>query len=172
MRVHQVPISVHPLLGRMAAALAEAAPVPPAVVGDWRADVAAGIPEEDRDLAAARAVAHLQELQAAFQPGDPRARARAALYYPPGGGMGWHTNSAAPGWRIYVPRVRDAYAVSGTLTSKGCFLDRPGFANLFYVSTWRASWHAVVALTERYSLGVLVEDSLAAEILGSPSAGG
>ena len=29
------------------------------------------------------------------------------FWYPPGGYMGWHTNSAAPGWRIYITHARE-----------------------------------------------------------------
>lgn len=172
MIVRHIPLAAHPLLERMAAAL-EAARPPAAVqtIGDWRADLAAGIPGADRDLAAAQTTGHMPEAQAAFVAGAG-AQVRAAIYYPAGGGMGWHTNSACPGWRVYVPRVRDASPVSGMVTADGSFPDVAGYANMFFVARdWRRSWHAVYALTERYCIGVRVDDELAAELLGSPIRG-
>ena len=163
--VHQIPIVSHSLLRRMYVAIAGARPVAVHVEGDWLRDVAGGIPDIDRDLPVARATGHLMGLQAAFDTGVPGTFVRAALYYPPGGGLGWHTNSARPGWRVYVPYLPDACPMSGTVTAHGCFPDRHGHANLFNVTEWRQSWHAVYALTERFSVGLLVDQAFVDTLL-------
>lgn len=147
MKVHQVPVAGDPLLERMAAALA-AEPRPRVVtIGDLVADIRRG-PAEARDMPAAQVCGHVQGL--AFDPGEPGVIVRAALYYRAGGGMGWHTNSATPGWRAYVPRGDPGLM----LTADGPVLDLPGHANVFHVP----AWHAVLARGERWSLGVLLPD--------------
>lgn len=145
MIVHQVPIAGDPLLERMAAALA-AEPRPRVVtIGDLGEDIRYG-PQEARDLAAAQTCGNIQGLD--FDPGEPGVIVRAALYYPRGGGMGWHTNSATPGWRAYAPHGDPGLL----LTADGPVPDVPGHANVFHVP----AWHAVLARGERWALGVLL----------------
>lgn len=151
MRVFQIPIAGDPLLEQLYDAVShiDARPAPE-VVGDWVADIAAGVPTADRNMPHAKKVALLKRVLPDIQ---QAVAVRAIHYYPAGGGMGWHTNSAAPGWRVYVPHVAVAQPLSGMVTTDGCVLDRPGFANMFEVRG-RDSWHAVFAMTERFSIGV------------------
>jgi len=152
-RIFQIPISGDVLLEQLYDVVSnlDVRP-PPEVVGDWVADIAAGVPAVDRNMPNAKKVALLRRVLPSIQQYDD-VKVRAIHYYPPGGGMGWHTNSAAPGWRVYVPHVGATRPLSGMLTVGDCFMDRPGFANLFEVAGNR-SWHAVFAMTERYSIGV------------------
>jgi hypothetical protein len=82
------------------------------------------------------------------------------FWYPPGGYMGWHTNSKAPGWRLYVSYSGEngksffRYREPGTgriVTSKDSGLN----CRLFRVSGDRLLWHAVYSDTDRFSLGYL-----------------
>ncbi len=81
-------------------------------------------------------------------------------YYPPGGGMGWHTNSNNQGWRVYVIRA-PGESYFGTLNEE--IRDFNGYANIFKVS--EDSWHYVRAVDERWSLGVQVPDDLAEQLI-------
>lgn len=146
MKVWQIPIAGDPLLERMAAALEAAPRARVTTLGDLGADLASGPPPEDRDMPTAQAFGAVQRFH--FDPGEPGIVVRAVIYYPPHGGMGWHTNSACPGWRAYVPRGD----VGLLLTADGYVLDRPGHANVFQVP----AWHAVAARGERWALGVLL----------------
>jgi hypothetical protein len=144
--VHRVAIAGDPLLERMAAAISGAGAAPVLSVGDLVADLRSGPQSRDRDMPAAQKIGNIQGLS--FDPGAPGVIVRAAIYYPPGGGLGWHTNSARPGWRAYVPRGD----IGVTLTENGPVLDLPGHANLFEVP----AWHAIAARGERWSIGVLL----------------
>jgi hypothetical protein len=82
------------------------------------------------------------------------------FWYPPGGYMGWHTNSKAPGWRLYVSYSAEdgksffRYREPDTgciVTSKDSGLN----CRLFRVSGDRLLWHAVYSETDRFSLGYL-----------------
>lgn len=153
MRVFQTPIAGDPLLEQLYDVVSriDARPIPE-VAGDWVADIADGVPIVDRNMPRAKKVALLQRVTS-IQQQHPDVAVRAIHYYPAGGGMGWHTNSQAPGWRVYVPHVMVARPLSGMLTANECVLDRDGFANVFEVRG-AESWHAVFAMTERWSLGV------------------
>jgi len=83
------------------------------------------------------------------------------FWYPPGGYMGWHTNSDSPGWRLYVThaeepgssffRYRDPE--SGRIVTS---MDERWDVRLFRVSVGLPLWHAVYSETHRYSFGYLV----------------
>lgn len=166
MLVHQVPVR-HPLLRTLADLLADEPRRKAEVVGNFETDVAAP-PSTRRGLAGwapeSRISAALRELETqAKRLVPPSVEVRAAWYYPENGGMGWHTNSDAPGWRAYVVRVPED-ARSFTRTLSGDFHDKFGYANLFRIEGPQ-SWHCVVAPTERWSIGVHVPDALAAELL-------
>jgi len=77
------------------------------------------------------------------------------VYYPPGGGIGWHTNSNVPGWRAYLVRAPGA---SFFKTADGVYPDRNGWANLFLVEP--GSWHCVGARDERWALGLRVSKDI------------
>lgn len=149
MTIYQVPIEADPLLRELQAKLADAAQRRPPVVctvGNLRADVAGGCPSGDRDTPAAWFCGEMHAIHA-WRP-QPDVTVRSAIYYPPGGGLGWHTNSARPGWRAYVP-LGDQGVM---LTEDGPVLDKPGHANVFRVP----GWHAVLARGARWVLGVIL----------------
>jgi hypothetical protein len=83
------------------------------------------------------------------------------LWYPPGAYMGWHTNSRAPGWRLYISyaeepgksffRYRDP-DTHQIITS----WDEQWNARLFEVRADKPLWHAVYSETNRFSLGYVV----------------
>jgi hypothetical protein len=88
------------------------------------------------------------------------------LWYPPGGYMGWHTNSGAPGWRMYLSyaekpgksffRYRDP-VTHDIVTS----WDDRWNIRLFEIRADIPLWHAVYSETHRFSVGyVLYRDSL------------
>ena len=147
MKVHQIPIAGDPLLERMAMAFTHRPRPRVTTFGDPFRDLPEP-PVADRDTALSQSYGVVQGID--FDPGEPAVIVRAAIYYPPGGWMGWHTNSAVPGWRVYVP-VGD---IGMMLTTDGPVLDRPGHANIFHVP----AWHAICARGERWSLGVLLPE--------------
>lgn len=151
---------------RLAAAIDDARRLLPCTVtrnGDLAADLRDGPPETvDRPRALVRRCgmvpfAHAREL---LKPVD----VVGINYYPARGGMGWHTNSNAPGWRIYLPLALDAHGGSGLITTDGRFPDQPGFANAFRIGPWRESWHAVWADGARLSIGARITDATAREL--------
>ncbi len=84
------------------------------------------------------------------------------FWYPPGAYMGWHTNSGAPGWRLYLShaeterrsffRYRDPD--SGEVVTSW---DGPWNARLFRIRKDKPLWHAVWSDTNRFSLGYVVQ---------------
>jgi len=83
------------------------------------------------------------------------------LWYPPGGWMGWHTNSRAPGWRLYISYAelpglsffRYREPGSGEIVT---LTDAEWNLRLFRIHHERPLWHAVYSDTHRFSLGYLV----------------
>jgi hypothetical protein len=83
------------------------------------------------------------------------------FWYPPGAYMSWHTNSGAPGLRLYVSyseepgksffRYRDP-ATERIVTSMDDGLN----VRLFAVRADRPLWHAIYSDTHRFSLGYLI----------------
>lgn len=83
------------------------------------------------------------------------------FWYPPGAYMGWHTNSGAPGWRIYLThaaepgasffRYRDP-ATGEVITTR----DHAWDVRMFRVDAAVPLWHAVYSQTDRFSLGYVV----------------
>jgi hypothetical protein len=157
----QVPIADLPLLQRVADFLVglpvAAAEARVETVGDWVHELAAGPPQGDLDLPTACRSAHVVEAHIDLNRVlDHKYEVRAVHYYPRGGGMGWHTNSLRPGWRLYVPRLLDPNPASGIVLEDRRIPDRPGYANLFRVG--HGAWHAVVAHTARFSAGIRLPD--------------
>lgn len=101
-------------------------------------------------------------LRATFETPHPlRVRCSGHFWYPPGGYMGWHTNSGAPGWRVYITHAREPgksffrYRLPDTgvvVTSR----DRTWDVRLFRIAASAPLWHAVYSETDRYSLGYVV----------------
>jgi len=92
--------------------------------------------------------------------GPPRADLLVSghLFYPPGGYMGWHTNSRVPGWRIYVTYAEEPgksffrYRDPGTgevVTSWDDGWDLRAFS----AERKRPFWHSVYSDTNRFSFG-------------------
>lgn len=167
MRVKQIPIAGHEVLEQLADYLrgvdqeeAERALI---VKGRWLEDVLSGPPRTDRDMPESSTLAHIHGSKRSLRRVLPfDVEPRSVIYYPALGGMGWHTNSLAPGWRVYVPRALEAVnPCSGMLTQDGFFRDREGYVNAFEIGHWLASWHAVYSLTPRLVVGVRVSDEIA-----------
>jgi len=86
------------------------------------------------------------------------------FWYPPGGYMGWHTNSRKPGWRFYITyvdkpgnsffRYRDP--ISGEIIT---IYDKQWNFRLFKVSLDKPLWHAVYSNTHRFSIGYTIKDA-------------
>jgi hypothetical protein len=84
------------------------------------------------------------------------------FWYPQGSYMGWHTNSRAPGWRIYINyaeepgksffRYRDQR--SGEIIT---LWDDVWNMRVFRVTAENPLWHCVYSNTNRFSLGYLVK---------------
>jgi len=83
------------------------------------------------------------------------------FWYPPGGYMGWHTNSGVPDWRLYISyadepdksffRYRDPDSHE-IITA----MDRGWGVRLFHVDRNKPLWHAIYSDTNRFSLGYRV----------------
>ena len=83
------------------------------------------------------------------------------FWYPPGAYMAWHTNSGAPGWRMYIShaeqpgksffRYRDA-DTNEIITS----MDDEWNVRIFEIRSGKLLWHAVYSETNRFSLGYMI----------------
>ncbi len=83
------------------------------------------------------------------------------FWYPPGAYMAWHTNSGAPGWRLYVSyaeepgksffRYRDPDSHE-IITS----VDDEWNVRLFAIRADKPFWHAIYSETNRFSLGYMI----------------
>jgi hypothetical protein len=88
----------------------------------------------------------------------PALRVSGHFMYPPGGHMGWHTNTRVPGWRLYINHVEEEGRSflryrdprSGEIVTS---LDRAFSCRLFRIDPAQPLWHAVHSETFRYSLG-------------------
>ena len=92
------------------------------------------------------------------------------FWYPPGSYMSWHTNSGAPGWRVYINYAEEEgksfFRYRDTSTSKiVTLMDREWNIRIFRVSSENPLWHAVYSNTNRFSLGYIIyTQSLAARV--------
>jgi hypothetical protein len=83
------------------------------------------------------------------------------FWYPPGCSMGWHTNSKAVGWRIYINyaeqegesffRYRDPHSAE-IITLP----DKTWNCRVFRVSASNPLWHCIYSNTNRFSIGYRV----------------
>ena len=83
------------------------------------------------------------------------------FWYPPGGYMAWHTNSGAPGWRMYVVWTDDAgrsfFRYRNPRTGEIVTSPDSGFdVRMFEIRADRPLWHAIRSDTHRFSLGYVV----------------
>jgi hypothetical protein len=84
------------------------------------------------------------------------------FWYPQGSYMGWHTNSGAPGWRIYINYVEEPgksffryrHPVTGEIIT---LWDDVWNMRVFRVTAERPLWHCVYSNTNRFSLGYVVK---------------
>ena len=84
------------------------------------------------------------------------------FWYPKGSYMGWHTNSRAPGWRIYINfaeepdksffRYRDP-ETGEIITS----WDNQWNLRVFRITARKPIWHCVHSDTNRFSLGYMLK---------------
>lgn len=83
------------------------------------------------------------------------------FWYPPGSFMGWHTNSGAPGWRIYLSYAEEPGKSffryydderDELITS----LDDQWSVRIFEIRKDRPLWHSVYSETHRFSLGYMI----------------
>lgn len=159
--VQQVPVGRHPLLCRVLDLLERPWLTVLETHGNFDVDFLAGPPATNRVDKAPRWLAPLGQLGVIVRnmiPREPGWKAQCANYFPPGGGLSWHTNSSRPGWRVYIPYP---LAPAGQAVQSGFVLpgfrridDRHGFANVFRIDEdWREDWHAVQAVTGRRCAG-------------------
>lgn len=132
--------------------------------GDWRADIAGGVPLEDRPRPRSFRRLGLPTKRPIWMP--PDAALASLNYYPPGGaGIGWHTDSTSIGWRVYIGRPLEG--VPGEfMLPLATIADEAGFATAFHVSGQPcSSWHAVRAEGARLSVGIKITGDTA-RVLG------
>lgn len=74
-----------------------------------------------------------------------------ANYFPAGGGMGWHTDSHRPGWRVYVYRLDGGTAVfrHGDIAVS----EFPG-AGGYVFRVGDDCWHSIRTHGDRFSCGI------------------
>ena len=93
------------------------------------------------------------------------------FWYPPGAYMGWHTNSRASGWRLYIShseepgksffRYRDPDTLK-FITS----MDDEWNVRLFAVRADKPLWHAIYSETNRYSFGYIISPYSLRAVIG------
>ena len=84
------------------------------------------------------------------------------FWYPKGSFMGWHTNSGAPGWRIYINYAeqpgesffRYRHQATGEIIT---LQDDVWNMRVFRVTSENPLWHCVYSNTNRFSLGYVVK---------------
>lgn len=84
--------------------------------------------------------------------------------YPPASYMGWHTNSGAPGWRLYVTRAdepgRSFFRYREPVGERIVTVpDDAWNFRLFRITADAPLWHAIHSETHRFSFGYLVRPS-------------
>lgn len=89
---------------------------------------------------------------------DLAVKCSGVLWYPKGSAMGWHTNSTAPGWRLYI-NVADEegesffrYKVPGS-SEIITLNDAKWNLRVFRLTDEEPLWHSVYSNTNRFSLG-------------------
>jgi len=171
MRARRLVVAQDPLTRAMAAFLVEVEHrslwewdhVPTA--GDLAADLERGPGSPMVDRQQPRAYCRRFLPHASYFNGMPSGTRITSLNFcPAGGGVGWHTDSGAPGWRVYVTRTLDGDE-GAFLHAGGAWEDDARIAHGFYVSaTAPFSWHAVRARGPRLSLGVCIGSTLATRL--------
>jgi len=131
----------------------------PAKKGDWRGELGElPTPEVSRPITTWMAPVQLEGV-----PLPPGTRLQCANYYPPGGGIGWHTDFAYPGWRVYV-HTSDA---PGTVFRYGNDTILEGTVGGYVFETGPACWHALVSAGHRLACGLQIPPALANELVAA-----
>lgn len=83
------------------------------------------------------------------------------FWYPPGGYMGWHTNSSVPDWRLYISYAEEPDKSFFRYRDPGSHeivtaMDHGWAVRLFLVDRDTPLWHAIYSDTNRFSLGYRV----------------
>jgi hypothetical protein len=92
------------------------------------------------------------------------------FWYPSGSYMGWHTNSGAPGWRVYINYAEEEgksfFRYRDPATSEiTTLMDKKWNIRIFRITSEDPLWHAVYSSTNRFSLGYIIyRESLAARV--------
>lgn len=173
MDVYRIPVDAHPLIQAVHALASRSWQLDARDVrGDLQADLAAGPPTDGRlqpeDIArdVHRVQGGFEALLSLVNHGAGGFSPACSLHHPAGGGLGWHTNSNHPGWRIYVPFLHavDEHGSTGLMTEDGLVTsDEIGYANLFQLG--EDSWHAVTASVPRTCFGIKVPSDFAADLI-------
>lgn len=125
-------------------------------------------PVEDRTRPHEQRFHVLGELTAGVPLGSTLRRRRCSNYYPAGGGIGWHTDSAQPGWRVYVHRLLD----TPDEEQPNCefwfgnkrFKEHEEFGGYVFEA---GTWHAVSACTPRLVCGFEISSTFSAELINA-----
>ncbi len=99
-----------------------------------------------------------RKVKAIFKGSDLTIQNSGLLFYPPGGYIGWHTNSRVPGWRLYINYVEEpgkSFFRYWDSEAKEIITrwDTGYDFRLFKVDQKKLFWHAVYSDTYRYSIG-------------------
>lgn len=131
----------------------------PRSVADFNSDFRRGAPKRNRNHPLGWRYQHFNELREEWGKLMPEGvEVRGVNFYPPGGGMGWHTDAGAPGWRLYITRALTDLP-GGIMTEFRWYPDLADKANAFHVTGfWRDSWHAVKTNGARLTVGVRVSE--------------
>lgn len=96
---------------------------------------------------------------------------KCANWYPPLGGLNWHTDSGQPGWRVYMYRRKGTWSCGVT-----SFYYRRGTIERSYQETelmgayvfevGPGCWHALDVRDERFSCGLEIPGRMVGELTG------
>jgi len=131
-------------------------------VGDWSLPLSP-IPTEDRARPIASLGGWLQLGEGLVIPDG--AKLQCGNYFPPGGGMDWHTDSGQPGWRLYVFN-NTTTADSGKHSHfryRGLDISE-GDIGAYVFETGVGCWHAIESRCHRMSCGLQIPKSLADDL--------
>jgi hypothetical protein len=164
--VLRLRIDEHPLLQQLHAYTAALSVTDEPIIdlGNLRADLDAGPPTGDRIRPTSCRFVRMGWAQPAWMPAD--ASLSSVNYFPPGGaGLGWHTDSARLGWRLYIGRPL-TWSAGEFIYSGGSVFDRVGVAMAFRIARGELFWHAVRCPGPRFSVGINVTGEATARALG------
>ena len=84
------------------------------------------------------------------------------FWYPKASFMGWHTNSASPGWRIYINYAEDEnesfFRYRNHDNEIVTLHDKKWNLRVFKISQNEPLWHCVYSNTNRFSLGYMLKE--------------